>query len=91
MNLDVNEVKLVIDRMRDKFDAHDFIRIFAMTHPQEYWQYLLEHKDIHSAHSQIGRFLSDHAEELGISQRENVLSLNIYNDKTECSSWRRNK
>ncbi len=77
--------------MRDSFDTHDFIRFFAMTHPKEYWQCLLEHKDIHSAHGQIGCFLSVHAEELGISQQEDVVSLNIYNEKTECSSWKRIK
>lgn len=91
MNLDVNEVKLVIDRMRDKFDAHDFIRIFAMTHPQEYWQCLLECNDIRDAHSQIAEFLSRHASELGITKLPDVISANIYNKPTKCSSWKRNK
>jgi len=83
-------IKEIINHLQRPFDSHDFIQVFSKEFQKEYIQLLTayEEEPFIKVHSQIGKFLSENQEELGIKSNGKVLSANIFGEHTENEQWK---
>ena len=82
-------VKAIVNDMKDEFDSHDFIKEFIWKHPADYGQLLEKYDDVRIAHSQIGKFLQNHANTLGIVKTGDSGTDDIFGHATSCAKWRK--
>jgi len=78
--------------MKDKFDSHDFILLYACAFPLSYLDILWNYDgSARTADSQIAQKMSEMSNELGISKGEKGFSQNIKGNVTECTKWEKSK
>ena len=89
----VQQAKKVIEKMENSFSSHDFIQKFNAMEEDEYVGTLSTKSSSHhqKVHSEIGRFLSAHMDELGIEKDERDLSKNVHGNETIVQFWKKTK
>ena len=86
----IEEVKPIIDvQMSDEFDSHDFIKEYIWQYPKSYGELLCKYENVRTAHSQIGKFLLQNTEELGIEKNGENGSDDIFGHPTPCAKWKK--
>lgn len=88
--MNFNIVIEIINRIREchsTFDSHLFIREIIKTEPVLYGELLIKHGTVNTAHSEISRFLGNHAKELGIARIGDIESETILGYKESCANW----
>lgn len=83
-----SEARQIVERMKDEFDSHDFIQLYACAFPLSYLDTLWEYDgNATTANSQIAQHVDKMCNELGISKGEDVYSKNIRGNVTPCKLW----
>lgn len=78
--------------MKEEFSSHEFIEKYAYRYEEEYVERLYQHKKDHAfqtVHRQIGRFLSENQEKLGIEKTQRKENLNVFGNETEVQYWKK--
>ena len=102
MNITIEQAREVIktlkeeDKKLETFSSHKFIGRYIENFESEYIALLVRYKNnpkntkkiFHNFHFQIGNFLSDNQDELGISHIGDVKDMNIHYRETSCAEWR---
>lgn len=73
-----------------EFSSHTFIEKYAYRHEKLYIEMLYAHKNnkaFQTIHRQIGRFLSDNKDDLGIEKSKREKNLNVFGHETEVQFW----
>ena len=82
------EARQIVERMKDEFDSHDFILLYACAFPLSYLDILWEYDgNAKIADSQIAKTISRMSNRLEISKGDKAFSLNIKGNVTECTKW----
>jgi len=85
------QIETVIAQMPSEFDSHEFIERFMNMYGKEYAAQLGRHAEtqtpFRTLHAQIARYLTQHAEELGILPVYRVPSANIKGNETYNQKW----
>ena len=87
--IDIATSERVIAVMKPTFDSHDFLTVYILTDTLGYLELLRRYHSVEIAHEQIGRYLIDHSEELGIRKIGEIESENIFGNITHCGLWER--
>lgn len=83
----LDPIKECIGFMRDSFDSHDLIHLFAHFHPELYLALVRNYGTIQQAHSQFAIFVSRNGKVLGVKKVRDGESANLYNEKSKCATW----
>lgn len=73
-----------------EFSSHTFIEKYAYHHEKAYIDMLHAHKNnsaFQTVHREIGRFLSENQEDLGIEKSARKKNLNVFGHETEVQHW----
>lgn len=84
--------KKLVKEMKEEFSSHEFIEKYAYRYEEEYIERLYKHKKDHAfqtVHRQIGRFLSENQEKLGIEKTQRKENLNVFGNETEVQYWKK--
>ena len=80
---------IIVENMCDIFDSHDFIKELIWQYPAVYGKLLVQYDDVRVAHSQIGKFLLNHASALEIEKIGEDGSDDIFGHATPCAKWKK--
>jgi hypothetical protein len=82
-------IQTIINVLPRPFDTHTFIRVLSREFQTDYVRLLSQYSNapFQTVHGQIGRFLSDNQEELGIISQGKVFSTNIFGENSENEQW----
>jgi hypothetical protein len=87
----VSAIREIIYKLPRPFDSHKFIQVFTQQFQSEYSEMLSEYSDSKQpfkiVHQQIGRFLSKHKTDLGITGFERKNSSNIFGKSNANEMW----
>ena len=84
----LKEARHITSMMKDEFDSHDFILIYACAYTLSYLDVLWKYNgDARTADGQIAKRISSWCTELGLSKGVKVVSMNIKGYKSECTKW----
>jgi len=93
LNLNLANVKMrIIDQMDNSFNSHDFIESFAEQYETEYIDFLDQYKGnkaFQTVHSQIGKFLKEHENELGIVGSGKTDNKNVFGNLNGIEKWKK--
>ena len=92
LSQDLNAVKRLIENLpNNRFDSHEFIRIFAKEFEIQYVGFLntYDEEPFRKVHAQIAESLSKHAEYLKIRKQGKVYSKNVFGIDSENEAWLR--
>ena len=85
-------VQETLGLMPQNFDSHDFIRKLIWKCPEVYGALLIKHKNVTTAHAEIGNYLKHHASELGIKEHdEKTESEDLFKTICSCAYWEKTK
>ena len=82
--------KAVVSIMSEEFDSHDFIKKFMQYYTSSYADILTKFKSIPTAHGHIVQVLKRNADSLQIKSIGRIISLDVFNETTECELWHKN-
>ena len=77
----------VIAQMEPTFTSHAFMSMYESVYVGQLSGYSHAKAPFRTLHAQIGRYLAQHAEELGIRPSGPVPSKNIKGNETYCQNW----
>lgn len=80
---------IIVENMSDNFDSHDFIKELIWQYPAVYGKLLIKYDDVRVTHSQIGKFLLNHASALEIEKIGEDGSDDIFGHATPCAKWKK--
>ena len=88
-NLGIIKDEIIKNIPRPEFDSHEFIRQFAKKFEIRYIEFLSSYKiePFRNVHAQIGRFLSEHQEQLEIKDFGTTQSPNIFGIDSTNERW----
>ena len=89
-NLEVIRDEIIREQLSDRFDSHDFIKLFAKRFELEYVRLLDKYSEtpFKHLHAQIGKSLSNHQDALHIKKDgDKVFSANIFGFESENQKW----
>lgn len=94
--MDINIATQIIDLLPTEFDSHQFIEKFKEKHERRYVDFLHRHINsengiFRAAHAQIGHFLSQNREALGIEKTEQCCSTNTKGYDSMNQGWKKDK
>lgn len=87
--MNIENVRTIINNMKDEFDSHDFIKEFIWQNPVLYGEILGKHENVTRAHAEISKFLLNHASTLGIKKYGEEGTDDIFGHITPCAQWRK--
>lgn len=89
MSANIVAIQSIISQMPRPFDSHAFIQKLSREFEAQYVLLLTDYEEepFIKVHGQIGKFLSDNQERLGIRKNGKVLSQNIFGEQTENEQW----
>jgi len=89
MSEHISDIREIIEQMEKPFDTHAFIKKFARRFQVEYVGLLSQYSQepFEKVHNQIGKFLLEKKELLGIQPNSKVKSENIFGEKNENEKW----
>ena len=91
--LSSNQIKIkmrIINIMDNPFNSHDFIEKFAELYETEYIDFLNQYKGnnaFRTVHSQIGKYLKEHENELGILGSGKTNNKNVFGNLNGIEKW----
>jgi len=92
-NMNIENVKVVIESLGYEFDTHEFIEKFIIMCERDYVAMLYSDIDkdgiFKAAHSKIGKFLANMSSLLDIEKTDKDYSENIKKRDTENQNWRK--
>lgn len=83
----VSEAQSVIAMLDDKFDSHEFIKRYMILYTKSYAEMLLKFKTFSTTHGNIAIELKRISKLLKINAVGKRVSLDIFNEMTECELW----
>ena len=84
------EFEQTIAYLKDKFDSHEFIMLYAQIYTPSYLALLSKYGNVITADRQIGAYLMRNKKRLGINKIGVVQTVNIFGHETDCALWERN-
>lgn len=82
-----NAFDAVISMLPQQFDSHDFIKKFMQYHPVAYAETIIKCKSIPASHGHIALTVSNNSNTLGVKSMGRRMSIDIFNEMTECELW----
>ncbi|MBR0195041.1 MAG: hypothetical protein IJQ32_02195 [Paludibacteraceae bacterium] len=84
----IDEARQIVSMMKDEFDSHDFILVYACAYTLSYLNILWEYNgDARIADGQIAKRVSLWSTRLSLSKGVKTISMNIKGYKSECTKW----
>jgi hypothetical protein len=89
MSEHITDIEEIINQMERPFDSHAFIKRFTRIFQVEYVELLSQYSQepFEKVHNQIGRFLLEKRELLGIQPNGKVKGENIFGEENENEEW----
>ena len=89
--MDINEVKKIVEMMPQVFDSHEFILKYIWEYASSYGNLIVKHRNVTTAHAEVGKFLLNKANELGIEKIGEKDSKDFFGNTAPCAQWKKVK